>query len=168
MSMNLQKQIRDNGTDIQEYLKELNKWTRDLKQQSSSNIVSDNASKEREEKIDDDGKVDVLLRNEEVMQKGQLSRDNAKDMKSYYEAWEKLNVDDYDKDGYECKKAIIDATNHEHYDDDHSSPMIPYKIITSTAPQKQKVNIRKVAGRRSKLEYALEAKERGNAFYKKG
>lgn len=54
MSMNLQKQIRDNGTDIQEYLKELNKWTRDLKQQSSSNIVSDNTSKEREKKIDDD------------------------------------------------------------------------------------------------------------------
>lgn len=79
-----------------------------------------------------------------------------------------MNVDDYDKDGYECKKAIIDATNHEHDEHHHLSPMIPCRIITSTAPQKQKVNIRKVAGRRSKLEYALGAKERGNAFYKKG
>ncbi|KAF4702189.1 RNA polymerase II-associated protein 3, partial [Perkinsus olseni] len=151
MSIELQKQIRDNGTDIRAYFKDLNNWTREMKTRQGGSLEEGN------EKTTDEG----VQQKEKHTSRGELSRDNAKDMRSYYEAWARLDVDDdecnkvdyYDTPVVEQKEAV--------------APVLTSRV-TGVGPERQKINIRRVASRKGKIDYGVEAKERGNAYYKRG
>ncbi|KAF4711607.1 RNA polymerase II-associated protein 3 [Perkinsus olseni] len=151
MSIELQKQIRDNGTDIRAYFKDLNNWTREMKTKQGGSLEEGN------EKTTDE----AVQQKEKHTNRGELSRDSAKDMRSYYEAWERLDADD------ECNKVdYYDTPVVEQKKEAVPSPLT--SRVTGVAPERQKINIRRVASRKGKMDYAVESKERGNAYYKRG
>lgn len=174
MSVELQKQIKDNSTDMSSYFKDLYNWTEDQeKQEGRRNLKSIGGSPAARAPITPTP-AQVLRAEEDAIAKEKAIKRDKTQMSQYYADWDRIDVDgivdDMDDKEFERQRRAREARTVEkdRILDELALQPDGDRKRTSTAKPRVKISVRQGGRRASPYDLALPRKEEANRYYAEG
>jgi len=173
MSIEMQKQIRENSKDISAYFTDLRKWTDDIRQEEKNRTFAKNApasapppirgavSIEKKHKVEEKPKEEEKPPKE----KAKYARDKTK-MNDYYKAWDNFDVDEEEKklEKEVCGDNFSTSTPANSVDVVPTMDLAQQKRTTEARPN-MKVALRTSVRATTDEEYASAKKEEANKLF---